>query len=241
MISYDARVRWRSGRVRTVRQMPSAAEGGNQGAMQETAGSPERGSRPRARWGTITREHLIQAASDEITAGRYEQLTIRSLAARLGVAPMTLYRHVRDKEDLLTEVVDRLLAQAWEPEADLRDTWAWVMAAADKLRVFLVEQPAALHVFLCHPVTSPAALTRLHAMLDVLRSGGLDEASARGVYASVHTYTLGFAALEASRARWLAQHSAPADRDTAWLASMTSPAQFAAGLRALIDGGPQLG
>ena len=50
--------------------------------------------------------------------GGYEQMSIRSLADELGVAPMSLYRHVRDKDDLLDEVVDRLLAKAWRPSAD---------------------------------------------------------------------------------------------------------------------------
>jgi TetR/AcrR family transcriptional regulator, tetracycline repressor protein len=207
--------------------------------MQESSDSPG-SSRPRAKWGTITREHLVGAAIGEVAAGRYEQLTIRSLAAQLGVAPMTLYRHVRDKEDLLGEVVDRLLAQSWEPTAPAADTWAWVIEAADRLRRFLVEQPAALHVFLSHPVTSPAAIARLTAMLDVLRAGGLDESDARKVYLAVHTYTLGFAALEASRARWLANHPQPEDPDTSWLASMTGAQQFTDGLRALIAGGAQL-
>jgi TetR/AcrR family transcriptional regulator, tetracycline repressor protein len=154
---------------------------------------------------------------------------------------MTLYRHVRDKEDLLGEVVDRLLARAWQPTAPTADTWAWVMEAADRLREFLVEQPAALRVFLSHPVTSPAAIARLTAMLDVLQAGGLDESDARKVYLAVHTYTLGFAALEASRARWLADHDAqPDDPETSWLASMTGPQQFTDGLRALIAGGATL-
>jgi TetR/AcrR family transcriptional regulator, tetracycline repressor protein len=207
--------------------------------MEDSSRSPGSG-RPRAKWGTITREHLVDAATDEVAAGRYEQLTIRSLAAQLGVAPMTLYRHVRDKEDLLGEVVDRLLAQAWEPAAPASDTWAWIMEAADRLRRFLVEQPAALQVFLSHPVTSPAAMTRLTAMLEVLRAGGLDESSARKCYLGVHTYTLGFAALEASRARWVANIPQPEDPDTSWLASMTGAKQFADGLRALIAGGAQL-
>jgi TetR/AcrR family transcriptional regulator, tetracycline repressor protein len=207
--------------------------------MEESSRSPGSG-RPRAKWGTITREHLVQAATDEVAAGRYEQLTIRNLAARLGVAPMTLYRHVRDKEDLLGEVVDRLLAQSWEPTAPTTDTWEWVMEAADRLRRLLVTQPAALQVFLAHPVTSPAAMARLAAMLDVLRAGGLDEPTARKVYLGVHTYTLGFAALEASRARWLADVPRPADPDTSWLASMTGAQQFNDGLRALIAGGAQL-
>jgi AcrR family transcriptional regulator len=51
-------------------------------------------------------------------------MTIRSLAAELGVAPMSLYRHVRNKDDLIDEVVDRLLARAWKPGASIsRDPW----------------------------------------------------------------------------------------------------------------------
>ena len=186
--------------------------------------TPAPGQAPsRARWGTISREQLILAAKDQIEAEGYEQLTIRSLASRLGVAPMSLYRHVRDKEDLLNEVVDRLLAEAWRP-------------AADRLRRLLVGQPAALQVFLSHPVTTPAALTRQGEMLKVLRAGGLDEPAARRLYAIIHTYTLGFAALESSRARWLARHPEPLDPDTAWLAAMTGPKQFGEGLAALLAG-----
>jgi TetR/AcrR family transcriptional regulator, tetracycline repressor protein len=217
----------------------AANQGWGPAGMQESSGSAGRG-RPRAKWGTITREHLVGAAIDEIAAGRYEQLTIRSLAAQLGVAPMTLYRHVRDKEDLLGEVVDRLLADAWRPTAPTTNTWAWVIEAADRLRRFLVEQPPALRVFLSHPVTSPAAMARLTAMLDVLRAGGLEDSDARKVYLAVHTFTLGFAALEASRARWLAGHTQSEEPETDWLASITGPQQFAEGLRALIAGGAQL-
>jgi TetR/AcrR family transcriptional regulator, tetracycline repressor protein len=193
-------------------------------------------SRPRARWGTITREQLILAAKAEIEAGRYEQMTVRWLAGRLGVAPMSLYRHVRDKEDLLNEVVDRMLAEMWEPLGEIADPWSWFMESADKLRMFLVEQPAALHVFLAHPVTSPASLARMRTILRVLHEAGLDEQSARRIYAAVHTYTLGFAALEASRARWLSAHDDITDPDAAWLATLTGPQQFSDGLAALLDG-----
>jgi TetR/AcrR family transcriptional regulator, tetracycline repressor protein len=96
----------------------------------------------------------------------------------------SLYRHVRDKEDLLNEVVDRMQAEMWQPEADASDTWAWLMEAADRLRAFLAEQPAALHVFLSHPVTLPAALARLRSILGVLQAVGLDEPAARRLYAA---------------------------------------------------------
>jgi AcrR family transcriptional regulator len=128
-------------------------------------------------------------------------MSIRSLAGELGIAPMSVYRHVRDKDDLLDEVVDRLLVRTWKPRADESDWKAWTAEAADRLRHFLVAQPAALHVYLSHPVVSPAALARMATIMRVLRAALGDEEDAVAAYAAIHTYTVGFAALEASRAR----------------------------------------
>lgn len=192
-------------------------------------------SRPRAAWGTVSRDQVIDAAIQAVEDGGYEQMTIRSLAAGLGVAPMTLYRHVRNKDDLLNEIADRFLADTWRPRAK-RDDWrAWIAEAARRLRDLLVTQPAALHVYLRHPVVSPAAIARMEAMLDVLGQAGFDEAAARRAYASVHTYTVGFAALEASRARWMATADDIGDTERQ-LAEFTTPTQFADGLGHLLDG-----
>ena len=189
----------------------------------------------RAPWGTLARDDIIEAAVTIVGAGGYEEMTIRSLAAQLGVAPMSLYRHIRDKDDLLDEVVDRLLARAWRPSAPEDDWQAWVVEAAAKLRAFLVSQPAALHVYLRHPVVSPAAIKRMNAMMDILRRTGADEATARRAYGALHTYTIGFAALEASRAGW-----APDSKDVSplaqQLAAYTTTEQFMDGLRYLLDG-----
>ena len=219
----------------------------------------------RTPWGSITRQQIIDAATKAIRKNGYEQTTIRSLAAEIGVAPMSLYQHVRDKDDLLDEVVDRLLARAWKPRTDPSDWRAWIAEAADKLRRFLVTQPAALHVYLAHPVISPAAVARMEAMMAVLRDWFTDEAAAQRAYAAIHTYTIGFAALEASRAGWrpasLAgwrptsraptrqaakrlddrQEAAVAEPDEGsdlahQLASFTTPEQFASGLHFLLEG-----
>jgi TetR/AcrR family transcriptional regulator, tetracycline repressor protein len=188
----------------------------------------------RAAWGTISREDIVRAAIKIVRSGGYERMTMRSLAGGLGVSPMALYRHIDDKDDLLDEVVDRLLARAWRPAADEDDWQAWLSEAALKLRHFLVSQPAALHVYLRHPVVSPAALDRMNAMLDVLRRAGLDEQAAGAAYGALHTYTIGFAALEASRSRWT-----PDDRQAAMsrqLAAYTQTEQFVAGLGYMLDG-----
>jgi AcrR family transcriptional regulator len=184
----------------------------------------------------MSRAQIIDAATKVVKAGGYQEMTIRSLAAELGVAPMSLYRHVRDKDDLLDEVVDRLLARSWKPRAKRADWQAWVAEAAQKLCTFLVTQPAALHVYLSHPVVSPAAIARMQAMMDVLRQSGADEQAARRAYGAIHTYTIGFAALAASRAGWQPPDEGDDSEIANQLAAYTTPQQFAAGLRFLLEG-----
>jgi AcrR family transcriptional regulator len=167
-------------------------------------------------------------------------MSIRSLAASLGVAPMSLYRHIRDKDDLLGEVTGRLLAGTWRPAA-AEDHWqSWITEAASRLRDFLVSQPAALHVYLGRPVVSPAAVERMNAMMSVLRRAGLSEEVARSAYGALHTYTIGFAALEASRSDSApgreATRGAESDSLGRQLAAYTTTGQFIQGLRYLLQG-----
>jgi AcrR family transcriptional regulator len=206
---------------------------------QTHAGPPWGNAAPptrRAPWGTISREDIVRATVEIVSSGGYEEMTIRGLAAELGVAPMSLYRHIRDKDDLLDEVVDRLLAPTWRPSAAEDDWQAWLIEAAAKLRHFLVTQPAALHVYLSHPVASPAAIERMTTMLDVLRRTGADEATAQRAYGALHTYTIGFAALEASRAGRASDSNQDASKLAQQLAAYTTTEQFMAGLRYLLEG-----
>lgn len=189
----------------------------------------------RAPWGSISREEIVLAAVSIVDAGGYEDMSIRNLAAHLGVSPMALYRHIRDKDDLLDEVVDILLARVWRPAAEEHDWQAWIIEAAANLRQFLVTQPAGLHVYLRHPVVSPAAVERMDAMMSVLRRAGLDEATARSAYGALHTYTIGFAALEASRAGWVPDNGEVSNR-AQQLAAYTTTRQFMEGLRYLLAG-----
>jgi TetR/AcrR family transcriptional regulator, tetracycline repressor protein len=177
----------------------------------------------------------VSAAVQVVREGRSEQMTIRSLAEELGVAPMSLYRHVRDKDDLLDEVTDVLLAEIWKPRARRRDWQKWAMEAADRLRSLLVNEPVALHVYLHHPVTSPTAIARMDAMLDVLQGAGFRETAARRAYGAIHMYTIGFAVVEAAR-RQSGSEPKEDDRVTQELAKLTTPGQFRIGLTLLLEG-----
>lgn len=201
------------------------------------AAAPRRTPRPaRAAWGTLSRPQVIDAAVRAIERPTgFERMTIRSLSADLGVAPMTLYRHVAGKDDILDEVADRLLAPVWRPRLPKADWQRWIAAACDRFRDLLVRQPAVLYVYLRHPVASPANLARMEAMLGVLRAAGFTEAASHRAYAALQTYTIGFAALEASREGWHPPDGelGPVGRR---LAAFTTPQQFADGLAFLLEG-----
>lgn len=205
-------------------------------ATSKAAKRPGRSrTRRRAEWGSLTRDLVIEKAIAVVEDGRYDQMTIRSLAAELGVAPMALYRHIRDRDDLLSEITDRLLASSWRPKRSSEDWRQWVVGSAKRFRQLLVTQPAVLHVYLSHPVASPAALERMKAIIDVLRNAGLDEDQAERTYAALHTYTVGFSALEASRSKW---ESTTKTKDAVMrrLAGFTTTKQFVTGLEMLLSG-----
>lgn len=196
----------------------------------------------RAEWGSLSRDAVIGTATALLETDGV--LSVRAVAARLGVSPMALYRHVRNKDDLLDEVVDRLFADRWRPDGGDVDWRQWIIDAADRLRRFLVEVPVALQVYLSHPVVAPTAVQRMDACLDVLVRALGDDARARRAYAAIQTYTIGFAALEAARegapprggargAPALAGDDADRARE---LASYSSPSQFLAGLGYLLAG-----
>lgn len=70
-------------------------------------------SRPRgrpARGEGLEREAILEQALSLLDEGGGQGLTVRALAGRLGVSPMSLYRHVGDHAGLLRALADRVYA-----------------------------------------------------------------------------------------------------------------------------------
>lgn len=57
----------------------------------------------------LSRERVVDAAEALVVDEGFDRLSLRTLAQRLGVAPMTLYRYVGTKEELLGALADRML------------------------------------------------------------------------------------------------------------------------------------
>ena len=58
----------------------------------------------------LSRERVLAGALAIADAGGLESLTIRSLAQKLGVKPMSLYHYVRNKDDIIDGIVDRVFS-----------------------------------------------------------------------------------------------------------------------------------
>jgi AcrR family transcriptional regulator len=128
-----------------------------------------------------------------IAADGAQSLSMRALAARLGVVPGALYRHVRGKEQLYDLIVDAVLAEV-DCRADLALPWTGQVAAlAGRLRTVLENNPGVAALLKTRDPLSPASLALAEAFLAPLLAAGLPGRQAALAFRLVYDYTLGFA------------------------------------------------
>jgi AcrR family transcriptional regulator len=118
---------------------------------------------------------------------------MRALAARLGVVPGALYRHVRGKEQLQDLVLDAVLGEV-DGRADSAAPWAAQVAAiAHRLRAVLENHPGTAVLLKTRDPLSPASLDLAEAFLAPLLAAGLPCREAAQGFRLVYDYTVGFA------------------------------------------------
>jgi AcrR family transcriptional regulator len=119
-----------------------------------------------------------------------------AVAARVGVTPMALYRHVADKAALLDGLVEHLLGQL--PPHDPALGWADQLdAAAAALRDVAQRHPATFPLLLSRPATASAVAVRDGVRELLIRAGVAPEHVPR-VERLVTTLVLGLAVGEAT-------------------------------------------
>ena len=124
-----------------------------------------------------------------------EALTMRRLAGELGVATMSLYSHVPNKDDLLLGVLDLSTSEIVLPAPDT-PPWDALRSINRSFRCVASRHPNLVPLISVRPPTGPAALRTLEAALDALRRAGIDAASAAPAYRLMASYVIGFVFLE---------------------------------------------
>ncbi|MFI6787882.1 TetR/AcrR family transcriptional regulator C-terminal domain-containing protein [Nonomuraea sp. NPDC050383] len=87
-------------------------------AGQEQPPGPATSPRPRPAGvpkQALNREHVLRAAIAIADVEGLDAVSMRRLSAELGVAPMSLYRHVANKDELVTQMVDEAFGAAELP------------------------------------------------------------------------------------------------------------------------------
>src|SRR5260370_33114708 len=112
-------------------------------------------SPPCHRGGGVTADDVVAAAIDFVAREGVYALTIRRVAEACGLSPMGIYRHVRDKDDLLDRVVDAVVGPGLR---DLQASGSWDQQVADLfryLRRLFLDHPGG--AVLCVPRPTPVA------------------------------------------------------------------------------------
>ncbi|MFJ8434135.1 TetR/AcrR family transcriptional regulator C-terminal domain-containing protein [Kitasatospora sp. NPDC094019] len=160
-------------------------------AAAATAAAP----RPAAAEGELSRERLIAAALDIADTEGLAALSMRAVAARLGTAPMSAYRHVTSKDELVLLAADAAFGEArypadppdgWRPRLELGARTLWGLF---RRHPWLAELGS-----VTRPLLLPNLLTHAEWALSALDGHGLPAAGVLDIHVLLYSYIEGLAA-----------------------------------------------
>src|SRR5487761_1920458 len=136
----------------------------------------------------LSRDRVLRAAVELADEGGIGALTMQQIGRWLGVEAMSLYRHVRNKDDILFAEI--------ELPAD-RSIWRTVLRARSiSARAALRRHPWAITLMESRMAPGPANLRSHEDTLSVLLDSGCSATTATHAYNLVDSYVLGFALQE---------------------------------------------
>ncbi|WP_207943496.1 TetR/AcrR family transcriptional regulator [Actinomadura sp. KC345] len=158
---------------------------------------PSRGRRPDK---ALTAQDILDAAIEIGDRESLEALTMRRLASELGFSTMALYRHFKNKDDILDGMADQVLGNLRLPDEIGPDPLTEARRIAEALLAMMREHPTVVRLLSTRTTTSRGSLRgAFERVLARLRQAGLPPGEAVDVYGLLMTYTLGFAAYQMPR------------------------------------------
>ncbi|WIY06099.1 TetR/AcrR family transcriptional regulator [Amycolatopsis mongoliensis] len=148
----------------------------------------------RRRWST---EEILDTAAELLRTGDAESFSVRKLAAALGTDSSSLYRHFRNKTELLRAVADRILVAAmdgYRPEGDWKQR---LTATALRLREAFGRHPQIAAIWGRYASGGAGSRLVMEEVLQALRTSGLPDEE---IPARYHRLAILIAALIASEA-----------------------------------------
>lgn len=160
---------------------------------------PYREPRRKPKRKPLDRAQVVRAALALLDEEGLDALTMRRLAERLGIKAASLYKHVRDKDELLVLLADEIAGEIPTPAA----TGPWkerlAEAARNYRRGLLAHRDGARLAANTAPF-GPRRLRHIETVLGILRSSGLSDREAARASHHFNNFVTEFAADEARHA-----------------------------------------
>ena len=125
-------------------------------------------------WGTLSRDSIVTSALALARKGGLGAVTIRAVADEVGCSRMALYRHVRDKEDLLDLLADEVSWAASARRPDPHAPWEVQLASiATHLRAAFTHNQAFLEILITRAVAGRGGIRISEQITSAIASTGL--------------------------------------------------------------------
>ncbi|WP_431683260.1 TetR/AcrR family transcriptional regulator C-terminal domain-containing protein [Kitasatospora sp. KL5] len=142
----------------------------------------------------LTRERIVAAAVSVADAEGLAAVSMRRVASDLGVAAMSLYRHVADKDDLVLRMMEDVFGRWTFPEQPPED-WRERLALAGRMlwEAFRSHPWLAPALSMTRPQIVPTALPFTEWVLTALQDRGLDRWTVFTTHLTLFNYVRGTA------------------------------------------------
>jgi AcrR family transcriptional regulator len=145
-------------------------------ARKKRPAAPPEAAAPAPR-APLHRDRVIDAAVRLVDRDGPEELSMRKLAAELGVEAMSLYNHVPNKAAVLDGVAEAVLAKI-DLRAGARGGWEdRIRAMARAFRTVALAHPRSFPLVLTRQLGSVTGLRPIEASLQVMHAAGFDRAT----------------------------------------------------------------
>lgn len=149
----------------------------------------------------LSPEIIIEAAIAVADEVGIDGLTIRRLADRLGVQPMSIYHHLADKDAILDGIVDAVFARIERPGPEDGANGDWrnpLRNQACSARTVLIDHPWAVPLLESRRNPGPETLAQRDAVIGCLRRAGLSFQAVAHVAAVIDAFVYGFVIQEST-------------------------------------------
>ena len=144
---------------------------------------------------SLSRDRIVQAAVSVADSGGFDSFSMRLVANEFGTAPMSLYRHVANKEDLIDGMIDIVFSEMYPPV--IGGAWkSELRKRAISAREALRRHPWAVGLMESRMSPGPASAEHHNATMGCLREAGFPFREAVHAYNLLDSYTYGFALQE---------------------------------------------